>query len=140
MTKQQTPESDIPEGLSTLVDEVMRGEREVWLPPGTLVSACLIPCLCGAVVPLIFLLFENVFLIQKDDFGVAATFYPMGAGLALIFVAAIMFALLLRGHIQYGRRLLYYVRGLFGVAVILTLAILAGWLDASPISAGISVF
>jgi len=48
MTKQQAPESDIPEGLSTLVDEVMRDEREIRLPPGTLVSACLIPCLCGA--------------------------------------------------------------------------------------------
>jgi len=135
MNKQQSTLSDTEEELSTLVDEVMRGERMIWFPPGTLVSSLLIPCFSCAAVPLGFLLFANIFPLQNDTDEIKSILYPMGAGLIIVSVGFAMLTLAIQGRIQYGRRLLFYVRFLMGIATTSCLAIISGWLNA-PLAMG----
>jgi hypothetical protein len=48
------------ESGAELLDEVMRGERFIWLPPGGLVYAAVVPCLCVTSIPIAEMLMASV--------------------------------------------------------------------------------
>ena len=108
-----TPEkNEYEQDVSKLVDEVMRGERQIWFPPGTLIVSFLIPFTGCATVMLGFMLAANFFPLQSDAVGIEKITYPIGIGLVLMAIGFVMFALTIQGHIKYGRRILNYVRSL----------------------------
>lgn len=109
------------EDIASLVDEVMRGERTMIVPPGTLLSSFFVPTLSIGAVPLGFMLSAYQFPIQgalRDQQGLLSLVIPLALSLAVMVAGAIGFIFVIRGHLEFSTRLLWYVRGLILCALI----------------------
>lgn len=116
------------EDIATLVDEVMRGERMILFPLGTLISSFFVPTLCIGAVPLSFTLSACQFPLQngvQNHQGLISLFIPLMIALVIVACGAIGFILIIRGRQEFRSRLLWYVRGLVFSALIFTIFALA---------------
>lgn len=122
----------VDEDLATLVDEVMRGERVLLFPPGTLISSFFVPAMSIGAVPLSFMVSAYQFPLQgglQDHQGLMSLVIPLVLALVLMAAGAIGFVFIIRGSPEFRSRLLWYVRGLIICALIFTVFAIANWIQ-----------
>ena len=122
---QRSPE----ESAAALLDEVMRGERAVLLPPGSWTLGLFMPCLCVAAAPLGVLLAACVVPLDESA-GAARILLPMGIAIGLVAVATVGQGLIIMGHAAARSALRSYVRGLLLATAVLGSAHALGWIEA----------
>ncbi len=117
------------ESAATLLDEVMRGERAVLLPPGAWAVSLFMPCLCVAAALLGVLLAACVVPLDEPA-GTARILLPMGIAIGLVAVATAGQALIILGRAAARLALVWYVRGLLLSTFVLGAALALGWIEA----------
>ncbi len=117
--------------MTSLVEEVMRGERILLIPPGGLLSCLFVPLLSVGASCLAFMLSAGFFplLDTHSPESLYPLLVPMGVGVSLVLVGGIGFVQLIRGRLIWVHRLKVYVLLLLvvaaGLAVLTTLNLLS---------------
>jgi hypothetical protein len=129
--------SDLPpppheESGAELLDQVIRGERFMWLPPGGFAYACLIPCLCPAAVSISWMIVASVSSLGEPGAQLEPYLWMMGLALALVSVATVPHVLVLRGYVAGRLYLIRYVRLLSMLVALLAVGVWLGWVEGRP--------
>ena len=120
------------EEMATLVDEVMRGERLLLFPPGTLISSFFVPALSIGAVSLSFMVSAYQFPLQgglQDHQGLMSLVIPLALALILMAAGSIGFIFIIKGHSEFRSRLFWYVRGLIFCALIFMIFAIANLIE-----------
>jgi hypothetical protein len=129
VSSEEQPPPSPEQSAAALLDQVMRGERVVLMPPGGFVASLFVPCLCFAAVPLAFLLVAPALPLDASE-GLAPLLWPLGLALAMVTAGGLGMALVVFGRKAARSWLLWYVRGLLLLAASLSAGLALGWLRA----------
>jgi hypothetical protein len=111
---------------SDLLDDVMRGQRLIWTPPGSWSFGLFIVCVACGVVAIAFMGCSIALPLRPGDGELAPLLWPLGVAQSLALVAIVAQLRIVFGHAGARRFLIAYVRVL--IALVAGLAV---WLALS---------
>ena len=110
---------------AVLLDQIMRGEKILLLPPGAVVASLLMVVLAFGILGFVSMLGAVAVTMGVTTDVLLLEYF---GGIALILGPCVGQFLVILGHSQYGRRLLFYVRSLWIGTMLLIVASAIGWL------------
>lgn len=132
-----TQNKSVEENASELLQQVMRGERFIWMPPGGWAWSLLVPSLFAVYFAIGWLLSASVSRLGERDAGVTPVVWAIGLSIGLMVVSTVPHMMVIRGYAVGRTWMIRVVRGLTLLGGALSVWALLGDVEASRAVGGV---